>query len=91
MLAWGLLAIVISFLEHNPTEVFLKLSEGQDKEQGGNMVAGGYKQWEQKVSSPDLPTRMIQSLIQIERASCFFPMGSVQYDPMLSGVKTVWV
>lgn len=57
------------------------------------MVAGGYKQWEQKVSSPDLPTGMIQSLIQNERASFifFFPMGSVQYDPMLSGVKRVWV
>lgn len=56
------------------------------------MVASGYKQWEQKVSSPDLPTRMIQSLIENERASGpFFPMDSVQYDPMLSGLKRVGV
>lgn len=59
------------------------------------MVAGGYKQWEQKVSSPDLPTRMIQSMIQDRRARerelHYFPMGSVQYDPMLSGVKRVGV
>lgn len=45
-----------------------------------------------KVSSPDLPIRMIQSLIQNERASWttsffffFFPMGTVQYDPMFGG------
>lgn len=39
----GLLSIVMSFLEHNHTDVWV-----QDEEQGGNMVAGGYKQWEQK-------------------------------------------
>lgn len=41
-------------------------------QQGENMVAGGYRQREQKVSDPVFPTRMMQSLIQIESASCTF-------------------